>query len=214
MNINDIKNPPKKYRPIPFWSWNEKLDTKETKRQVRLMNDAGMGGFFMHARGGLQTEYMGQEWFQNVGAATDEAKKCGMYAWGYDENGWPSGFGGGLVNGLGEKYQLKYLRMEYGEKNTDKTICNIDGVHFYYEPNPFYVDNLDKEVVKEFIDRIYEPYFEKFQGEMVGFFTDEPQLSRVGIPWSFVLPDEYEKEYSKRTKVLLQKGKTYDNSCV
>jgi len=197
MNINDIKNPPKKYRPIPFWSWNEKLDTEETRRQVRLMNDAGMGGFFMHARGGLQTEYMGQEWFQNVGAATDEAKKCGMYAWGYDENGWPSGFGGGLVNGLGEKYQLKYLRMEYGEKNTDKTICNIDGVHFYYEPNPFYVDNLDKEVVREFIDRIYEPYYEKFSGEMVGFFTDEPQLSRVGIPWSFVLPSEYEKEYGE-----------------
>lgn len=197
MNINDIKNPTKKYRPIPFWSWNEKLNTEETRRQVRLMNDAGMGGFFMHARGGLQTEYMGKEWFDNVSAAIDEAKKCGMYAWGYDENGWPSGFGGGLVNGLGEKYQLKYLCMEYGKKNTDRTICNVDGVHFYYEPNPFYVDNLDKEVVKEFINRIYEPYYEKFRGEMEGFFTDEPQLSKVRIPWSFVLPDEYKKEYGE-----------------
>ena len=61
MNKKDIQNPPKKYRPIPFWSWNEKLDTEETKRQIGEMAKAGMGGFFMHARGGLQTEYLGDE---------------------------------------------------------------------------------------------------------------------------------------------------------
>ena len=32
------------------------------------MNDVGIGGFFMHA-GGLQTEYMGVEWFENVTAS-------------------------------------------------------------------------------------------------------------------------------------------------
>ncbi len=53
----------KAYRPIPFWSWNEKLGIKETQKQVKIMSDAGMGGFFMHARGGLQTEYMSDEWF-------------------------------------------------------------------------------------------------------------------------------------------------------
>ena len=83
----DFKNVPKEYRPIPFWSWNEKLDTEETARQVRVMDKAGMGGFFMHARGGLKTEYMGEEWFSNIKAASEEAKKCGMFAWAYDENG-------------------------------------------------------------------------------------------------------------------------------
>lgn len=29
----DFKNIPKKYRPIPFWSWNEKLETEKTKEQ-------------------------------------------------------------------------------------------------------------------------------------------------------------------------------------
>ena len=52
----DFKNVDKKYRPIPFWSWNEKLDVEETKRQIRIMDDAGIGGYFMHARGGLATE--------------------------------------------------------------------------------------------------------------------------------------------------------------
>lgn len=54
-----IKETPINSRPIPFWSWNEKLDVAETAEQVRTMYKAGIGGFFMHARGGLQTEYMG-----------------------------------------------------------------------------------------------------------------------------------------------------------
>ncbi len=192
-----LKNPPKKYRPIPFWSWNEKLDTEETRRQIALMDEAGIGGYFMHARGGLQTEYMGDEWFDNISAGVDEGKKRGMGAWAYDENGWPSGFGNGLVNGLGVEYQQKYLRMEPGESNTETTIANCGGYHFYYEVNPFYVDALDPKVIKEFIERIYEPYFEKYQGNMPGFFTDEPQLSRSGIPWSMILPEEYEKAYGE-----------------
>ncbi|MBR3994932.1 MAG: glycoside hydrolase, partial [Clostridia bacterium] len=104
----DFKNVPKKYRPIPFWSWNEKLECDETRNQIKLMDEAGLGGFFMHARGGLQTEYMGEEWFSNVEASVSEAEKRGMGAWAYDENGWPSGFGSGLVNGLGVDYQQKY----------------------------------------------------------------------------------------------------------
>ena len=197
MNRNDIKNPPKKYRPIPFWSWNEKLEAVETKRQIEMMDEVGIGGYFMHARGGLQTEYMGDEWFENVTAAVDEGQKRGMYAWAYDENGWPSGSGGGKISSLGEEYQQKFLCIEEGEKQTPRTICNIDGMHIYYDVNPFYVDNLDKKVVKRFIDEIYVPYYERYGNSVEGFFTDEPQLSGNGIPWSFVLPEAYRNEYNR-----------------
>ena len=82
-------------RPVPFWSWNDKLEPDELRRQIGAMQDAGMGGFFMHARGGLETEYLSEDWFRAVEASVDEAKKRGMQAWCYDENGWPSGFAGG-----------------------------------------------------------------------------------------------------------------------
>ena len=85
----DFKNIGKEYRPIPFWSWNEKLNTDETARQIGIMDKAGLGGYFMHARGGLQTPYMGEEWFENVSVGIEEGKKRGMQAWAYDENGWP-----------------------------------------------------------------------------------------------------------------------------
>ena len=32
----------KKFRPIPFWSWNEKLENAETAEQVHKMNDVGI----------------------------------------------------------------------------------------------------------------------------------------------------------------------------
>ena len=199
----DFKNIDKKYRPVPFWSWNEKLEVGETLRQIGLMDDVGIGGFFMHARGGLQTEYMGEEWFENVGASVEDAAKRGMHAWAYDENGWPSGFGGGKVNGKGEKFQQKYLRVEkftpdLEDPRTPHTICCFEHYHFYYEVNPFYVDTLDGEVIADFINEIYEPYYAKYGSSFDGFFTDEPQISRNGIPWSLKLPEEYERAYGEK----------------
>jgi len=213
-NMN-FKNVPNKYRPIPFWSWNEKLDLAETGEQIDKMNAQGLGGFFMHARGGLQTEYMGSEWFDNVRLCAQKCKENGMLAWAYDENGWPSGFGGGIVNGKGEEYQQKYLRFEKGEKHTERTIANTGGYHFYYDVNPFYVDTLDAKVTKVFLDSVYTPYYEKFGTELEGFFTDEPQISRNGIPWSLIMPDEYQRAYGEDLlKVLpelfLEKGSYKD----
>ena len=95
---------------------------------------------------------------------------------------------------MGEKYQQKWLCIEQGEGHTERTICNVDGMHVYYDVNPFYVDTLDAEVTADFIREIYEPYYEKFGSGFDGFFTDEPQISRNGIPWSFV----YENEYKNR----------------
>lgn len=192
----DFKNIPKKYRPAPFWSWNEKLDAKETSEQVKMMDRAGIGGFFMHARGGLLTEYMGDEWFENISAAVQSAVECGMGAWVYDENGWPSGFGNGWVNGLGVNYQQKYLRMT--DHEPDKNVLGKSGSHwFYYDVNPFYVDTLNADVIGEFIDKVYTPYYEKYGDSIEGFFTDEPQISRNGIPWSFVFEREYKVRYQE-----------------
>lgn len=191
----DFKNVPKLYRPIPFWSWNEKLDVKETREQIRQMDEAGIGGFFMHARGGLQTPYMGDEWFENVRASVDEGRKRDMRPWAYDENGWPSGFGNGLVNGLGVEYQQKYLRMEFEKKHEENAICKSGEHYFYYDINPFYVDTLDKKVIAKFIEVAYKPYYEKYGTSIEGFFTDEPQISRKGIPWSFVFREEYQTRY-------------------
>jgi hypothetical protein len=210
----DLKNPPKRFRPIPFWSWNEDLSVGETRRQIAEMDRAGIGGYFMHARGGLQTEYMGEDWMANIAAGIQEGEARGMGAWAYDENGWPSGFGDGKVNGRGVASQQKYLRYEVveAEAEAERTITHVrlaDGrlLRLYFDVNPFYVDTLDATVTRDFLNQVYEPYAHKFGADlgrgMPGFFTDEPQISRNGIPWSFILPESYQAAYDEDLLAVL-----------
>lgn len=93
----DFVNPGVAFRGKPFWSWNGKLNEAELLRQIRLLKEMGFGGFFMHSRTGLATEYLGDEWFRLTNACADEAEKLGLEAWLYDEDRWPSGTAGGLV---------------------------------------------------------------------------------------------------------------------
>lgn len=94
---SEFKCPGNEYRSIPFWAWNDKLDKEEIKRQIRSMKVCGIGGFFIHSRDGLETEYLGDEWIECIRTAVDEAKANGMYVWLYDEDRWPSGSCGGTI---------------------------------------------------------------------------------------------------------------------
>ncbi|MEI8207433.1 MAG: glycoside hydrolase, partial [Kiritimatiellales bacterium] len=99
MNLgDDFKNPGMEWRGKPFWSWNGRLQKEELIRQIHVMKEMGMGGFFMHSRTGLETEYLGDEWFDLINACADEAEKLGLEAWLYDEDRWPSGLAGGIVS--------------------------------------------------------------------------------------------------------------------
>jgi len=216
--IKNVKNPSAKYRPIPFWSWNDKLDNEELQQQINMMHEVGLGGYFMHARGGLLTDYMGDEWFEAVDVCLEQGGALEMNSWAYDENGWPSGFGDGKVNGLGVKYQQKYLRCKTVKKcdfkQTERTIStapaeNENILHFYYDVNPFYVDTLDRKVTDTFIKFIYQEYYDKLDKDgrspekLTGFFTDEPQISRNGMPWSFILEDAYMEAYNENLLEVL-----------
>ncbi len=222
--IKSLNHPGKEYKPTPFWSWNDKLDPHELRTQINEMYQAGSGGYFMHARGGLLTEYLGTEWFDCVEACIDEGKKLGLDSWAYDEDGWPSGFGGGKVTALGDKYHVRWL--ECGVYGIDKpngpilalysvntetgayshismeTAQNTKETTYFvcHNKNSYYIDILNPDVVKEFINCTYEEYYKQIggsikDGSMPGFFTDEPQYSNGHTPWSYTLPDEFSSRY-------------------
>lgn len=98
------------FRCAPFWSWNGELEIPELRRQIRVMKQMGMGGFFMHSRTGLSTTYLGEKWFDCVRACVDEAAKLGMMAWLYDEDRWPSGAAGGLAT-ADLRFRQRQLRL-------------------------------------------------------------------------------------------------------
>ena len=203
------------YRPIPFWSWNDDLQPEELVRQINEMKKSGMGGFFMHARGGLKTEYLGEKWFECINACVEESKKVDMNAWSYDENGWPSGFAGmklledpeNLENYLDRKVCESFdenadaVYFLEGTKLTRVTAYSGEGtyVNVYVKTNPSVVDILDKDIVRKFINLTHERYLKEcgkdFGTYMKGFFTDEPQYYRWETAYSKVLIPYFKEEY-------------------
>ncbi len=204
-----MKNPESIYRPLPFWSWNDDLNIKELKRQISWMKENGIGGFFMHARGGLITPYLGDEWFKCVEACVEEANKLGMEAYAYDENGWPSGFAGGklLENENNRDRYLEYSYGPYDEKAFVSYDCNGEGIirvkegenvlNVYKRISNSTVDICNKEVVEQFIEATHENYRKKDKGGLKGFFTDEPQYYRWGHPYSECLEGYFREHYGE-----------------
>ena len=104
----EFESPSPIFRGAPFWAWNAALEPEELRRQIGIMQDMGMGGFFMHSRVGMATPYLGEKWFECINACIDEAEKRGMKAWLYDEDRWPSGAAGSLVT-RDPRYRQRYL---------------------------------------------------------------------------------------------------------
>jgi len=132
-----FREPPAEYRGKAFWAWNGELKKDELIRQIGVMKEMGFGGFFMHSRTGLATEYLGDEWFSLVNACADEAEKLGLEAWLYDEDRWPSGTAGGLVT-KEPKYRLKFMKLQTapaGQFTWKDGIyaafaCDLDGLNY------------------------------------------------------------------------------------
>ena len=197
-----------KYKPIPFWSWNDELDEKELTDQIQWMYENGIGGFFMHARGGLTTPYLGEKWFKCVEACLKKAKELNMEAYAYDENGWPSGFVGGKLL-EDESNRDMYLTCKYGkyDKNSlvaydyhdsslKKVASGDDVLNIYLGVSTSTADVLNKDVVKKFINLTHEQYLKHdIYKNLRGFFTDEPQYYRWETTFTRVLPKYFEEKY-------------------
>lgn len=122
-----FNNPPAQYRGAPFWAWNNKLDQAQLLGQIENFKLMGLGGFFMHSRTGLDTDYLGDEFMAAINACVDRAKQLGMYAYLYDEDRWPSGSAGGLVTENTEfrARHILFTPFAYG------TINSVDREYMY-----------------------------------------------------------------------------------
>jgi len=112
MDLSEFKNPEKRYRPSPFWSWNDHLDPEELRWQVREFADKGFGGYFMHSRVGLATPYLSPEWMNCIRTCLEEGRKANLESWLYDEDKWPSGFAGGFVPAKSDEYRARSIQIE------------------------------------------------------------------------------------------------------
>jgi len=232
--LKRLKSNLKNYSSVPFWSWNDELEEDELVRQIHLMKEANIGGFFMHARAGLKTSYLGEKWFNSVKTCVEEAERLDMNAWCYDENGWPSGFADSIIldNKVNHVKSLVYgwtdsfqdtaignfiLENEIFIKITEPTE-NKKILFFKIEYNHSYADILNPDTVKNFIEVTHQKYHDSFSqyfGKILkGFFTDEPQFHKGAIPWTQdferLFYDEYQYDILEYLPLLVIKGTGYE----
>ena len=206
------------YRPLPFWSWNDQLDLDKLIEQIRWMDANHIGGFFMHARSGLKTEYLSDEWMNDIEVCADEAQKRNMKAWAYDENGWPSGFAGGKLLEE-EKNCDRYVLWNTGaydssadvsySMDSDKLVrvqsdiepAEGEYLNLYLRTSVSTADIANPEVVDKFIALTHEQYKERFGDtfaeKIEGFFTDEPQYQRWFTPYTDMLPVYFKEKFGE-----------------
>jgi hypothetical protein len=115
-NIDELqqqfKNPEATYRPQPFWFLNHSFTKAELESQIQSMYEAGVGGVVLHARHGMQTPYLSEEFMDTLEFCTKECEKRDMMVWLYDEDNWPSGTLGGKLTRQHPEYRMRYLRVE------------------------------------------------------------------------------------------------------
>ena len=131
LDVELFKNPTAEYRGTPFWAWNCDLEEKELLRQIDIFKEMGLGGFHMHCRDGMSTEYLSEDFMKLIRACTDHAKEKDMLSWLYDEDKWPSGFAGGYVT-KDERYRMKFITFtpdqNYKPANKGEIIASFDVV--------------------------------------------------------------------------------------
>lgn len=195
--LKEFKNPSNQYRPIPFWSWNDKLEKEELRFQIQEMKEARVGGYFMHARSGLKTPYLSEEWFDCIKTGIEAAKETGLHAWSYDEEGWPSGFAGGIVPEMSPDYHAKFISLDkvksmdevekeamlacylLNEDTMAYEMLDMDKAYVCKEKevilavrrhtNPYYIDTLNKRAVDAFLQVTHQEYYNRF-GEDFGTY--------------------------------------------
>ena len=202
-----------------FWSWNDKLEKEELRRQMEEFAEGRFSGVLIHSRAGLRIPYMGKEWFDCWRFAVAEAERLGLEVWIYDEDGWPSGFAGGRVPAMGEEHWMKQLhfserdagepenriaawrKTESGYRVIPKDEAVNGDLICWYTADKNYVDLLSEGTVKCFIEKTHERYKqevgEAFGSVIKGVFTDEPQIAPY--PWSTAL----EKTWFSRWRTSL-----------
>lgn len=193
INYKVFLDPTNEYRSFPFYSINDSLSEDEIKWQIHDFKQAGFGGFYLHSRLGLITEYLGDDWWKIMNAAVKEAQASDLQAMFYDEDKWPSGYAGGIIPRMSENYRAKCLvrldkktPLPIGSeiiKEDEQYIYIIYTTQFGYDifNGTCYVDLFNPEVVQKFIEVSYQPYVDKYlpliNNYTFSIFSDEPHIA-------------------------------------
>lgn len=95
-----FETPPYESKSRPLWFWNDRLEntTKEGIREIMVNSKEKSGYFGFGILPNWINNYMSDEYLDLYDYALQTAEELGMKMCLYDENGFPSGSAGGILN--------------------------------------------------------------------------------------------------------------------
>lgn len=98
-----FKNPPRQYKPVPFWHINDTMTTAGIRQQMKDASDAGFTGVTLLPlvssgnKKGTSPQYLSEGYFDRFQDLLDVAGELEMEVILYDDNDFPSGMAGGKL---------------------------------------------------------------------------------------------------------------------
>ena len=109
------------YSVSGFWFWNDLIKEDELRKQLDMMKQISANQPVIHARNGLLTEYLSEDWFLLFKFTVEECKKNRQKCWIYDEKDWPSGNCGWSLT-KDEKNREHFLQFDFFDLKANKLI--------------------------------------------------------------------------------------------
>ncbi len=213
-----------KNSPIPFWWWNGVQEEHQLTAQLEEIAEAGLRGVVIHPRYGNQIDYLSELWMDHFRHACREAKRLGLEVWLYDDESYPSGSAARRIPKQFPHYRQKSLVYSYMTvKETEGleqpvllfTADDLSGpvsgedleperkvLAFSLSYVDRYVDTLDPEVIRIFMDMTHEAYLKKmpecFGSPVTHVYTDDLNYflrNDPAIPYTDAMFDKFKSKY-------------------
>lgn len=112
----DFRNPPDRFKPMPFWHINGELTTEGIRQQMKDAKElAGFSGVSLlplaskGKRVGTSPKFLSEPYFERFQDMLDAAEELDMEIILYDDNDFPSGMAGGKMQELYPEHTMKRL---------------------------------------------------------------------------------------------------------
>jgi hypothetical protein len=138
------------WRPWPLFVLNDEFPEGEGEKiiseSLEALAGAGYGGLFIHPRPGLICEYLGDRWFALIRHIISECQRLNLHPALYDENTYPSGFGGGHVPATAPATILRYVQPVVGEGRINLPLAPLSVFHW---DGTSALDRISRDSVRE-----------------------------------------------------------------
>ncbi len=198
LDPNIFLDPGNDYRGVPFFFFNDDIDSKEAVRQLKEIHKAGWGKVLPRRYSGLMNPVYGKTWNNTFHEIIKTCKELNMkvFIQEVDKNAWYSA-PPTPIPGMKDKYRNKFIirRNENEDPAENEILLLHNGGYKYFQHTSYpqkgyensfcYLDLLDKDTVDSYLSALFSFLDKEFGNELgktiEAIWIAEPHIT-IGNP--------------------------------